>query len=360
MRYWTAGGALRDVPVGAGRRKSKMTRSYDGGEPSGAAPAGGAAGVLQAPLGLDPLTAFGLATAPPPLLPGRIVLPVPAPGSLNLDSNTVAAAATIVAEALIHPAAAAQPPPPAQQQQAQAQQQAQQAQQQLKVDSDLVAGGIDGMGRRTRSKLDHEPAGAVAAVSGAPSGMAVGGLAGGPGPVAVSMPYNVAMDWFAAAGQNPQAAAAMQAQLQAGYGQPPFHSVPGMWPMQMPYTPFPPGWAAPYPAFHGFGTVDPAAAAAAAAAATGGFPSQVMAPPDGAVTAGAAMMTMQGNNLQWGGVPPGAWTTGALPPAIPMPPSAPVVTLALPGSTPMVPMVPPLAAPPAANGAPILEKTPNE
>ena len=94
QRYWTAGGTLRDVPPGSGRRKSKARGSSKGKAEEAAAPAAsGAAPIGSAGIGalpplpplplpplpgaaggglggapplpfLDPLSAYGLANIP--------------------------------------------------------------------------------------------------------------------------------------------------------------------------------------------------------------------------------------------------------------------------------------------------------
>ncbi|XP_010549401.1 PREDICTED: dof zinc finger protein DOF1.5-like [Tarenaya hassleriana] len=50
QRYWTAGGALRNVPVGAGRRKTKPTGRVVSGDLVGVAGVLGASGVHQVEL----------------------------------------------------------------------------------------------------------------------------------------------------------------------------------------------------------------------------------------------------------------------------------------------------------------------
>lgn len=59
QRYWTAGGALRDVPVGAGRRRTKLTRSQDGTQAAFSVLSGGSnpAIVVQSSLMMDPALA---------------------------------------------------------------------------------------------------------------------------------------------------------------------------------------------------------------------------------------------------------------------------------------------------------------
>lgn len=71
QRYWTAGGTLRDVPVGAGRRRHKPSRSQDGLESlsGGLAPVP-LASMMNPNIGMDPaLAAMGMA---PQMMQGLI------------------------------------------------------------------------------------------------------------------------------------------------------------------------------------------------------------------------------------------------------------------------------------------------
>lgn len=71
QRYWTAGGTLRDVPVGAGRRRHKASHSHDGLESlsGGLAPVP-LSSMMNANIGIDPtLAAMGMA---PQMMQGLI------------------------------------------------------------------------------------------------------------------------------------------------------------------------------------------------------------------------------------------------------------------------------------------------
>jgi hypothetical protein len=322
QRYWTAGGALRDVPVGAGRRKSKALRGYETIEMPAGLPL---PGLLPGALVLDPLAAFSMAAGQPvstvmpsALLPSAMALPAPPPMVLPhvepFPGPPNGVAHELVARLAGGAAEVGGPggrPEPA-------------------ADAAAEYGATEG--RRTRAKVAaaEMAAGAEPARS-HQSGMALAlGGCGQAMPSAGGAPYgSAAMDWLtAAAAQNPQAAAAMQAQFQAaaGYGSAQFGMPPGMWP----YPAFPPTWAATYPRFPGFNPMDPAAAAA------GMVGPPAMGPADGAPVPG---MHMQGGPSFWPGMPPPAW-----PPAYehgppPVDPTAPV-PMAMPHGMVPPPMVP--------------------
>jgi Dof domain, zinc finger len=388
QRYWTAGGTLRDVPVGAGRRRTKGTRSQEdtlsgGGFSSGSLPpyvdpalaaiTMAAAVAAKQPTGLiPPMIPPMLPPVIPPVMPGIMphgiipTLPFPAPvdfshmaaavgaggaggngPATNATANALLTDPAIAAAALglmhqHHPGAVA----------SKTNVTTNQKPQQSEASED---GAVEG--RRTKRRTapggdngeDHvhvnvnnhrntnNHASSKIAAAGAGGGAANGAAAGAAALPAMHMPP-YSMDWFAAQ-QNPQAAVAMQAHFQAaaaGYIAPASYGMPGMWPGYG-YGAFPPaGWG------------NPAAAAAAAYAATAGTSS---GRPGGASGNGAvepeaaAPAAMPWMAPQW---PPMVIPPYGMPPNVSMP-------LGL--VTPAIPAAPALAPAPAP--APSVNKTNN-
>lgn len=271
QRYWTAGGALRDVPVGAGRRKSKATRSQDdtlsgGGVSTVSLPALG----HFLPVAVDRLTPVIPTMLPPGIIPSVAFPPAEMPlyPAIAGDSLTKVTANALLSDptAYLMPnhlinhtlntttttktAATVSQPPTAK-----------------REPSD--DGTVDG--RRTKRKTEILEESRAAAVTAGPvptvgaEGPGRPMSSGGPPPLPGVMPMAMppyAMEWFTAQ-QNPHAAAAMQGmQAQfaaaAGYSAPPF-GMPGMagvWPYGyggFPAAGWPPAaYSARYPGQYNF------------------------------------------------------------------------------------------------------------
>jgi hypothetical protein len=258
QRYWTKGGTLREVPVGAGRRKSKSARTHDsldGGAPSaGGGSVGGAAMSLGGADSAAAYAPFGLPLALP--LPLAMMQP---------------------------PAFAAASAPPR--------------------GAPSEDGAVEG--RRTRARSEPRPLGGSA--GGAKAGE---GAASAP-PAALAHPPGV--PFFAPPGAwwtalpPPEVAAQMQAQMAmqaaaaaAAYGQPQF-PLPGMWPGMYAPPPFAfqPGWPP------GAGALGPPPGALGA-----------MGPPPGMWPPGMWPPMMAAPPPGWGG-PPAAPDAAAPPPPAP-------------------------------------------
>lgn len=258
QRYWTAGGALRDVPVGAGRRKSKATRSQDdtlsgGGVSTVSLPALG----QFLPVAVDRLTPVIPTMLPPGIIP-TVAFPtaeMPLYPTIVGDSLTKVTANGLLPD----PAAYLMPNHlmnPALNTNITTKTGATVSQQPTGKSEPSDDGAVDG--RRTKRKTEKgedggAPVGAVPVPVGAMAGPPVRPMSSGgppvplPGVMPMAMPP-YAMDWFAAQ-QHPHAAAAMQGmQAQfaaaAGYSAPPF-GMPGVWPYG--YGGFPAAAAAGWP-----------------------------------------------------------------------------------------------------------------
>jgi hypothetical protein len=269
QRYWTAGGTLRDVPVGAGRRRAKGTRSQDDTLSGGG---GFSAGTL--PPYVDPALAAitivaAAATKPngllapgiippmippviPPVVPGLVppgiipTLPFPAPVDYSQLAATVAGgggdskatanalladpAATAAALGLLHqhhPGALAAKTNVTVNQRPQMSEESEDGAVEGRRTKRIKTGaGVDsaepGNHHRNTNNNNNNNNHAHSKVT----------AAAGAATLPIHMPPYSA-DWCAAQ-QNPQAAVAMQAQLQAaaaaGYVAPPPYAMPGMWP----------------------------------------------------------------------------------------------------------------------------------
>lgn len=363
QRYWTAGGALRDVPVGAGRRKNKATKSQDGLDSMSGGMSPVPLSMLAPSVVMDSALAMSMGAAaaamPPPMIPPMLPpgMPLPAippvlphvpfppvnalhhPAALGGSMTKVTANALLPEAAPFPGAAGAQGVRPS----------GTVNQPESKSAEVTEDGAIDG--RRTRQRTDERqvesqeksdgpgrraspspPQGANAAAQ--HSGMA-------------TVPTHPA-EWFAAAASNPQAVAAMHAQFQAAAaaGCPPPFGMPGM--SMWPYGAFPPSWPGTYP------RVPPSFPALDANSrdpgngsshSQGGPPTQpFMAPPTS--YPGAPMMPP----MPWPGVmAPGGWPSSGFPmpvapvmqqPTSAVPPVPSGSAAALPESRAMGPMVP--------------------
>lgn len=385
QRYWTAGGTFRDVPVGAGRRRTKGARSQDDTLSRG----GFSAGSL--PSYVDPtLAAITMAAAAagkpstlipppiprmlppmiPPVIPGLIppgiipTLPFPTPVDFSHlaaaaaagraagvgDSFTKATANALLTDplasafGLVHPVATKTNGT---------------VNQKSKISEASEDEGIEGQGTKRKitdadgdgndpsdKKGEEElvpgsPAtkndkvtNHVASKQGANGGSAVpagnGLLSATAAGAAAAMPMHVppySVDWFAAQ-QNPQVAVAMQAQFQAaaaaGYGASAPYAVPAaMWPGYG-YGAFPPA-AWPNPAAY---------AAAYTAHENGGG----CASADGTVKQDQVQIPVQPVAIPGMAWPAAQW------PAMMMPPYAMPPGVALPGNGFIPPVVTPVVA----------------
>jgi len=387
QRYWTAGGTLRDVPVGAGRRRSKGARSQDdtlsggGGFSAGtlppyvdpafaaitlAAAAAAKPNSLLAPGIIPPIIPPVIPPVIPVLVPPAIIptLPFPAPVNYSQLAPIVEGGTSVQGGNAEGPANASLADPAEAaaalellHQQHQHHPGALAAKTNVTVNQrpQMSEASDDGAVEGRRTKRTKTGAGVDNAEAGnhnrnsnknnnhanskftATTGCSTGGCGGG-GTLPMQMPpYSTY--WFAAQ-QNPQAAVAMQAQLQAataaGYVAPPPYAVPGMWPGYG-YGGFPPtGWPNPT-----------AAAAAYQAAATGTT----------TFSRGGSPVGANGDGIQQE-LPPGAppampgrpWMAPQWPPAMVIPPCGMPPSVAMPPG--LVPPMPQTAAAPAAAKAP--------
>ena len=372
QRYWTAGGALRDVPVGAGRRKMKGTKSQDDTLSGGAGGPGLSAVSLPA-LGLLPVAVDRLTHVIPTMLPPGIIPSVafPPPEMAIYPQVAGESLAKVTANALLtDPAAAYFIPPHAHGHPlhpAGATRTTTVNQQPGRSDEPTSEDGtVDG--RRIKRKVEKGEEGppgvvapglaaisaaAAAVVPGRPlsSGGGVSVPASIPGvmPMAAMPPYS--MDWFAAQ-QNPQAAAAMQAQFQAAAaaGFPTPFSMPSMWSYGyggFPHTGWPTAAAFP-PGRYPPGALNPPESGvmqpklppgglvgvATTLSGDDGKPDRQeimagIAPPVGHFSSAPVVPppVVAWPGAQWGGVPmpPMAMTMPYAVPAVPMPGAVPVV-----------------------------------